>query len=54
MQLPVAAKLTAKPEEADAETLKSASPYVLLPSAPKVIVCEALFTVSAAVLVLLV
>ena len=38
VQLPEAAKLTASPDDAVAETLKSASPKVLFPKAAKVIV----------------
>src|ERR1043165_4112269 len=49
VQLPVAAKLTARPEDAVALTLKSASPKVLPRRAPKVIVWSALLTVSVPV-----
>ena len=39
VQLPLAAKLTVRPELAVAETVKSGSPQVLFPSAANVIVC---------------
>src|SRR5437870_3738559 len=39
-------KLTARPELAEALTLNGGSPYVLLPSAPKVIVWLALLMVN--------
>ena len=42
LQSPLAAKLTARLEEADAETLKSASPNVLSAKAANVIVWAAL------------
>jgi hypothetical protein len=40
------AKLTAKPELAVAVTVNGDTPYVTLLSAPKVIVCDAEFTVK--------
>jgi hypothetical protein len=46
VQLPVGVKLAAKPEEAVALTLKSASPNVLFARDPNVIVWFALLTVS--------
>ena len=39
-------KLTVRPDEAVALTLNGASPYVLLASAPKVMVCAAGATVN--------
>src|SRR5436305_750601 len=45
VQLPLAPKLTVKLESALALTLKSASPKILLPSAPKVIVWSIFETV---------
>src|SRR6266446_2901754 len=45
VQLPLPAKVTAKPDDAVAATPKSASPNVLLVSAPKVIVWPALLIV---------
>src|SRR5579862_7129012 len=45
VQSPLAENEMARPEVADAETLKSASPYVLSGSAPKVMVCSLRTTV---------
>src|SRR5207244_12285253 len=46
VQFPAAPKLTGKPDDALALTVKSASPKTLAGSAPKVTVWLALFTVS--------
>src|SRR5258708_34629840 len=53
VQLPLAAKLTVRPEDEVALTLKSASPQVALASAPKVIVWLIFDTVRSALPLLL-
>src|SRR5258708_26309602 len=54
VQLPLAAKLTVRPEDEVALTLKSASPQVALASAPKVIVWLIFDTVRSALPLLLI
>ncbi len=49
LQLPVAAKVTLRPELAVALTVKSGSPYVLFVSGPNEIDCEFSVTVRAVV-----